>query len=77
MKLVIAWILILGGVVIGATTLFYGFNKVKNSDNNFNALLFLRKCCKNTSINEFTGYELVFLGILSILGAGLIYLIIF
>lgn len=73
MMVFLAWAFVLGGIIIGIISIFYGIKRAKNENKGFISLLFLKKCFKKTSFKEFTGYEIIALGILSILAAVLIY----
>jgi len=75
MKRILAWVFIFGGAFIGVLGTVYGIKKAKNERARFNLFLFLRKCFRKTPFDEFTGYEIVALAILSFVSAVLIWLI--
>jgi len=59
----------IGGFVIGVVTVSVGLQKVKAEPGNFQLLGFLRKGFKRTPLEEYTGHEIIALGLLAFLAA--------
>ena len=77
MKQVLAWTFIVGGFLIGLINIVYGAKRAKKEESKFSLFAFIKKGFRRTPIEEFTGYERIGLGIVSIFGGALIYLLVF
>ncbi len=58
-----------GGFFIGVVAVLLGLEKVKTESKKFQLLSFLRKGFKRTPWQQYTGYEIIALGLLAFLAA--------
>ena len=72
-KTIIAWIFILSGLLIGVVCIYSGVRKNMLEREKFSLLLFLKKGFCRTPFSDFSGPEIVALGMLTIQAAILMY----
>ena len=72
-KIIIVWIFILSGLLIGVVCIYDGVRKIIVEKEKFSLLLFLKKSFCRTPFSDFSDPDIVVLGILSILSAILMY----